>query len=207
MLVVFAVADEVVGVLGAEWAPAADVLRLLALVGIGKGIAFFTGPVLFAASRPRFRAVMLWILAIVSTALVIGVGAALTDSSIEDQVTGMAASRAILYLVILVPVNLAIIARFTGLRLRTILPSVPAPILAGLAAIGVAQVLDASGALDGVPPLVALAVMGTVASVAALAVLVALERRVSRAAGALLRRIRDSFGPDSGLRPAPPTPD
>jgi O-antigen/teichoic acid export membrane protein len=209
MLVLFASADEVVGVLGSEWEPAADVLRLLALVGIGKAIAFFTGPVLFAASRPRFRAVMLWILAIVSTALVVGVGAALTDSSVEDQVVGMAASRAVLFLVILVPVNLAIIAHFTGLRLRTVLPSVPAPILAGLAAIGVAQAIDVTGALDGLPPLAALAVMGTITTGVALSVLVALDRRVREQAVALLRLVsgRASFGPDSGLRPTPPTTD
>ena len=79
MLVVFAAADEMVGVLGAEW-DRPRTRSAAVLVGIGKGIAFFTGPVLFAASRPRFRAVMLWILAIVSTARSSCVGAALTAS-------------------------------------------------------------------------------------------------------------------------------
>jgi hypothetical protein len=64
--------------------------------------------------------------------------------------------------------------------------------------------------LDGLPPHAALAVMGTITAVAALAVLVALERRVREQAGALLRLVRGraSFGADSGLRPTPPpTPD
>ena len=68
LLVVLAASDEIVAVLGTDWEQAGIALQFLCLVGIGKAIAFFTGPVLFAANRPRFRAIMLWVLAAVSTA-------------------------------------------------------------------------------------------------------------------------------------------
>ena len=69
-----ATSDELVAVLGADWERAGIALQFLCLVGIGKAIGFFTGPVLFAANRPRFRAVMLWALAALSTATVVLVG-------------------------------------------------------------------------------------------------------------------------------------
>ena len=56
LLVMLAASDEIVGLLGTEWEDAGIALQFLCLVGIGKAISFFTGPVLFAANRPRFRA-------------------------------------------------------------------------------------------------------------------------------------------------------
>ena len=67
LLVVLATSHELMAMLGSEWEQAGIALQFLCLVGIGKAIGFFTGPVLFAANRPRFRAVMLWVLAAVST--------------------------------------------------------------------------------------------------------------------------------------------
>jgi PST family polysaccharide transporter len=202
MAVIFATSHELMAVLGPEWVPGAEALMLLTLVGVGKGIAFFTGPVLFASGRARFRAVMLWILAVVSTALVVGVGAALTESSIEDQITGMAASRAILFVPILVPINLWIIGHVTGLRLRSLGSSVPAPILAGLAAIGAARLLELTGLPARLPPLAEFAVVGFVSSLAAVAVLAALEPRVREQVRELNRAAR-SWGRDR-WGPAPP---
>jgi O-antigen/teichoic acid export membrane protein len=74
MAVMAACGDFLMALMGAEWELAADVLKLLALVGIGKAIVFFTGPLLFAVARPHLRAVMLWALAALSagTALLVG---------------------------------------------------------------------------------------------------------------------------------------
>ena len=66
MAVMAACSDFIMAVMGPDWEPAADVLKLLALVGIGKAVVFFTGPLLFAVARPHLRAVMLWVLAALS---------------------------------------------------------------------------------------------------------------------------------------------
>ena len=175
LMVIFACSDELLAVLGSPWAPASTALQLLCLVGIGKAIAFYTGPVLFAASRPRFRAVMLWIVAIVSVASVAAVGAALAGASVRTQVTGMAGSRAILFLPILVPVNLLIVARITGMRVRALLPAVPGPLFAGAAAIVSERALHATGIVDGLAPVPALLLVGATSALSALLVLLSLE--------------------------------
>ena len=88
----------------------------------------------------------------------------------------MAASRAILFLPILVPVNLAIIAHVTGLRLRSLWPararrrSSPA-----VAAIASERALRATGIVDGLAPFPALLLVGGVSALSALLVLLSLE--------------------------------
>ena len=123
MAVLAACSDFIMAVMGPEWEPAADVLKLLALVGIGKAIVFFTGPLLFAVARPHLRAVMLWILAALSAGIVVLVGWLLTDSSSRDQAFGMAVSRAAFFLAIVIPVNIAVVCWITGLR-----PAAPRPL-------------------------------------------------------------------------------
>ncbi len=195
LLVVTATSNELVAVLGADWERAGIALQFLCLVGIGKAIGFFTGPVLFAANRPRFRAAMLWALAALSTATVVLVGELTRASSVEDQVLGMSLSRAALFLVVLVPVNLAIVTRMTGLRLRTLVPAVPGPVLSGAAAIAVAYGLRALGT-DELRPLYSLVVVGGAATLAAVIVLLAFERDLRERVFALARLGRGAAEPE-----------
>jgi hypothetical protein len=134
--------------------------------------------VLFASGRARFRAVMLWVLAIVSTALVIVVGSALADASVDDQVIGMAASRAVLFVPVLLPINLWIISRVTGFRIGMLGRSGVVPVVAGLAAFGVERLLGLSDAVRSLSPLPELAVLASASGATAVAVLMALEPRV-----------------------------
>ncbi len=175
LLVLLACSDAVLGVLGGEWAHADAALKFLCLVGIGKAIGFFSGPVLFAANRARFRATMLWTLAGVSVLSVVGVGLALTGANVKHQVLGLAASRAVLFLPVLVPVNLAIIAHFTGFSVRDFLPRAVAPVAAGLAAIAVERSLAVTGVADGLPAVPRLLVVGGLCGLTAVGLLLALE--------------------------------
>ena len=128
---------------------------------------------------------MLWIVAIVSTATVVVVGAALAGASVPTQVVGMAGSRAILFLPILVPVNLLIVSHITGLRLRSLAPAVPGPLLAAAAAIISERALRATGIVDGLAPFPALLLVGGVSALNALLVLLSFEPPVREWLGRL----------------------
>jgi PST family polysaccharide transporter len=177
LLVFASCSDYVLAVIGPEWEIGADALKLLCVVGIVKGLVHFTGPLLFAVAKPFFRATMLWFLAGVSVVTVVAVGFALESSSAQEQLEGMAGARALVALAIVVPLNLLIISRVAGLRPRTFLPWLPAPLAAGAAAFLVVGALTQSGVLDSVAPLVALAVAGSLAVLAAGAILFGLEPR------------------------------
>ena len=89
-LLVFAVcSDYVMAVIGPQWEIGADALMLLCVVGIVKGLVYFTGPLLFAVAKPFFRATMLWFLAGVSVVTVVAVGYALEGASAQRQLAGM----------------------------------------------------------------------------------------------------------------------
>lgn len=189
MAVMAACSDFLMALMGPEWEPAADVLKLLALVGIGKAVVFFTGPLLFAVARPHLRAVMLWILAALSAGTVLLVGWLLQDDGSRDQALGMAATRAAYFLAIVVPVNVAVVCWITGLRPRSFLPWLPSPLLSAAAGIAVVAALDLAGILESLPPFLGLLVAGTASVLAAGAVLFALEPRARRLAGPFLRKL------------------
>lgn len=190
MAVMAACSDVLMGVMGDDWEPAADVLKLLALVSIGKALVFFTGPLLFAVGRPHFRAIMLWALAAVSAAAVVVTGWLLTDASSREQALGMAASRAGFFLAVVIPVNVAVVWWITGLRPRSFLPWLPGPLLSGAAAVAVVLLLELTGLLDGLGDVAGLVVAGAAASLAAGAVLLALEQQARGLILPLYRRLR-----------------
>ncbi len=190
MLVLAACSPFVIELMGDEWAPAADVLKLLAIVGIGKAVVFFTGPLLFAVARPHLRAITLWALAVLSAGTVCVVGWLLTDDGTREQAIGMAASRAAYFLLVVIPVNVAIVCWITGLRPRDFLRWVPAPLASGLAGVGAVALLELTGIPDGLRPFFALVLVGASSCLAAGAVLFALEPRVRGLVRPLFRRLR-----------------
>lgn len=189
MAVMAACSGFLMAVMGPEWEPAADVLKLLALVGVGKAVVFFTGPLLFAVARPHLRAVMLWLLAAVSAGTVVVVGWLLTDASSRDQALGMAASRAGYFLAVVIPVNLAVVCWIAGLRPRQFLRWVWAPLASAAAGVAPVLLLEATGILDGLPAFAGLIIAGTCSVLAAGAVLFALEPRARGLALPVIRKV------------------
>jgi PST family polysaccharide transporter len=175
LAVVAASSDFVLGLFGDEWASAASVLPLLCVVGVVKGLVFFTGPLLFAVAKPLLRAAVLWVLGALSAVTVVVVGAALTNDSTDDQILGMGLSRAALFVVAILPLNVAILRRYGGLRFEPLARALPGPAGAAVAAAAVGLALDASNLLDGMAAVPAAVVGIGAAAVAAVATLVALE--------------------------------
>lgn len=196
LLVVAATSEFLLALLGDEWVPAADVLALLCVVGIVKALVLLTGPLLFAVARPFLRAVMLWVLGALSAVTVVAVGLALEDAAPDDQILGMAASRALVFLAAVLPISLAIVVRFGGLRLRALGPALPAALASGLAAFAAVAVLNATGLLDGLPPFSAAVLVVGAACAAALAPLLLIDPM----ARSELRSLRSRVGrrPASG---------
>jgi PST family polysaccharide transporter len=187
LLALAACSDYVLAVVGPEWEPGADAMKLLCIVGIVKGLVHFTGPLLFAVARPLTRALMLWIIAAVNVAFVVGAGLALEAASEKEQLLGMSAVRALVSLLVVVPLNLVIINRLAGLPARTLVPWALPPLAAGIGAIAAVQGVSATGIFDGLDAIVALVLAGSLAVAVAVAILLVLEPR-ARAEIQQLRR-------------------
>jgi hypothetical protein len=142
--------------------------------------------------------VMLWLIAGLSTAVAVAVGDALRGDSVKTQVFGMSASRAVLFVIVLLPVYVAIIHRFTGVPVRKFLRDVPGPAVSGLAAVAVVFALEESGAIDGLSRVPALIVAGGAALVTTVSLLVLLDRTARKYARRLAGRIWPGLAPESG---------
>ena len=109
-----------------------DALMLLA-AGIGKAVAFFTGPVLFAVSRSH-RALRRRDAAAVNAGGLLLVGNAFAGSTIDVQLLGCRRHGRALLLHRSSRLNLALVSWVTGYRPRRLVRLLPAPLPVGFAA-------------------------------------------------------------------------
>jgi polysaccharide transporter, PST family len=200
-LVLASCSDFLFGVIGPEWAAGADALKLLAVAGIAKAVIAFTGPLLFAVGRPAFRAVMLWLLGAASAGAVVAVASVLESASEERQIFGVALSRALLFLLVFVPINLVIIDRLTGFGLRAFAGVSAAPTAAGAAAIAVVFVLREATAIESIPPAAGLAIALVLAGGTAGGLLFLLDARFREYARRLRRGLVSSYRPSAPSAP------
>ena len=139
MATVFATAEPFMTMMGDDWADARAALQLLTVVGLVRTMTMLNGPAIVAAGRPGAQAVMTWVAAGVSAVSFGAAGLALHNGSIGDQVAGMAASRAILYALVLLPITQGFLtSRIVGVRsadyARLVTPTVA--LCCGVAALG-----------------------------------------------------------------------
>lgn len=194
MLGLAAGAPYVIHTLGPKWAPATNALRLLALTGIGKAAIIFTAATLFAAGKPRLRAISEWSLAVVSAGTFAVAALLLRGTSTSHQVVGMAASRLLLFTVLFLPVNFLLVKVTARITIRDLLRPTLIPTIAGGAAVVAIIAAEQVGLLSHGHPLVGLFTAGAVASVAAGFVLIVFDDDVR----GLLRRLRSR-----GMAPEP----
>jgi teichuronic acid exporter len=190
MAILAASSDFVMATLGPAWVGAADPLKVLSVVGIGKALILFTGPLLFAVAKPHFRTIVVWSLALVSAAVLVVVALLLRDKSTSEQVLGVAVSRVFVFVALFVPISLALIWRVSGVTPRSLLSLAPVPVASGLAAGGVVALARATGLVADLPAVLALLVAGGLGALVGISVLLVLEPRVRAEVRALLRAVR-----------------
>ena len=201
LLVLAACSDFFLAVVGPEWAAGADALKLLALAAIGKAVISFTGPLLFAVGRPAFRAVMLWLLGAASAGTVVVVASMLESASEERQIFGVALSRALLFLLVFVPINLVIVDRLTGFGVQGFVKIAAAPTAAGVAAIAVVLVLREATAIEGIAPIAGLAIALVLAGGTAAGLLFLLDARFREYSRRLRRGVVSAYRPSAPSAP------
>jgi O-antigen/teichoic acid export membrane protein len=186
MAILFACSAPLMEAVGPEWVPATGALRMLCIMGALQVMTMLNGAAIVGAGHPGLHAAMMWISAILSAGAFATAGYLLADSSLATQVVGMAASRAILWVVVLVPLSQTwLISRYVDVRFGEFL-RVVAPLLAvssGIALLGagLARVL----ASTGIPSLATVAIVGAVTTAA----IVPLNLRSSPSALAVARRV------------------
>lgn len=179
------VADPLMESVGPKWDRAVAPLMILTIMGAVRAETMLLGPILQALGRTRLFAVLSWFNGGLSALSFVIAGVLLSDASIQTQVVAMSWSRAILYAVVFLSLNLWVLHWVTKVEIRTVLATSAPSFFAAVAAFGVGFVIAST--LDGlVPALFRLAATGSVSVAVGGAVLYALDPHVRASIGRFL---------------------
>lgn len=193
MVGIAAASDLLMTAIGPQWATAGDVLKILCVIGATKSITLFTGTLLQAVSKPNIQALMVWCLALSNTVAFIIVGILLDDASLEGQIIGIAGSRASLFVLLFMPINIMFAVRIAGITGYELLATVGPSILIGTLILLVVMVLKSTFAAIGLTPLVELVFTGIFAGSVGLGATIFLDRHVREYLSITRSKIRDRF--------------
>lgn len=136
--------SQLMSLIGDEWLPAVDALKVLCLIGAGRALTTLVGPVISAIGRPHLLAAISWISAVASAGGFIVAGVAFGEATIDAQVVGIAVVRVLVYSGVAVGLSGWAIVRFTSVTpsmlKRAYGPSALAGVVAFLAAQLCAQI-------------------------------------------------------------------
>jgi teichuronic acid exporter len=185
-------AEPILRLFGPEWAGASEALQILCLVAGVRALTLISSAGLQAIGRPHVLAILSWLAAALSAGALVGAGLALRDSSVTDQVLGMAASRAIAYVAVIGPITVVAIHRCCGVSPRSLLGTIYSPALVGIAAALTGALWTGAG-LDGSwSPPAALAATGALSGSVVLGLVALINRPALVSAGQAARRVLGS---------------
>lgn len=174
--------DPLLAVIGAEWAAAADVLKLLCIIGLIHTFTVFSGPLLQAVRRPYTFTGIVWGFSFVNLAAVLCAAVALRDAPLTEQITGVAAARAVVAAVFNIPISLFVFRRLCRITIRDLVVAVMPSALSAIVVGAVAQGVCVAAPLLEFGPRSTLAAGAVLAVSAGAATLLYLDRRLGQVA-------------------------
>lgn len=143
------VSGPLLALLGPDWAAATTALRVLCVLGVIQVFTNLVGPILQAAGRPGVLAGFAWVAAGLSAAAFAGGGLVLDGLALDVQVGGLALSRLVGYVLMLVLLA-GILPRVLGVRWGTVAAAMARPVAASLLGhVAATAVLGRLGLVDG----------------------------------------------------------
>jgi O-antigen/teichoic acid export membrane protein len=146
MVFLAVVADDLMLVLGEEWVAAAAPLRIFCIAGAARAITIVVGQALQAAGRPLLYAYLMWAITIASGIAFAIIAWELRNDGLAAQIMGIAIWKAVITLVLVVPVSLGMIRFVAGYSpleaMRAIFPALGTSAIVGAAGVGALLILD-----------------------------------------------------------------
>jgi len=166
--------------LGAQWIPAADVLKVLCALGMVIIFAYFTGPLLQALGRPHILAVLEWARTGLGVCLVIAAGLIVRHARVEMQILALAVARLLTGALVITPVFLYTLMRLTKLTVREFIRSIAPSLSSSACIVAAVLVVRSFHFLSAYKPAFVLAVEIICGVLAGLPVLLGLDSQLRR---------------------------
>ena len=130
MALLAVISTPLVAILGPKWADTALVISILCVLGAARSVTLFTGPLLYATSRPGLMARLTWALAGMNVPALVFAGVFLHDHEVGIQTSGIALVRATIFALVYVPINIGVAMRICGISLRAFTRTLVVPMAA-----------------------------------------------------------------------------
>ena len=184
-----AVSDPLMGTIGPKWMPASAALKVLSVLGMVMIFCFFTEPFMQAVGKIRQVAVLEWARVSMGVMAIVVAGLLVRNSSVNLQVMGIAMGRLILYVCIMTPCFVYILARLSGISLKDLAAAIaPSLVSSGSVAASV-MLVNLSNLLRDGKPVILLAADVLIGGSVGLMVLLGLDRQLRLSVVALFQRV------------------
>lgn len=183
-----AISGSLMAVVGAQWAPASNVLKVLCALSMSIIFAFFTGPLMQALARTREVAILEWTRTAVGVLLLVVAGFLVHGRSVNWQIMGIALARFANGVFIVTPVFLYILMRLCGISLRDLVTAVTPSFLSSASVVGAVTLVHYFGLPANGKPLISLALEVATGGVVGLAVLLHLDTPLRGSLAMMLHR-------------------
>jgi O-antigen/teichoic acid export membrane protein len=167
-----AVSGPLMETIGPQWLPAANVLKILCVLGMFVMFAYFTGPLLQALSRTHKLAILEWARTAIGVAFLVGTGLLVRNSHPEWHLMAITLARFIPTVFVVTPAFLYILMKICDISLRSLLLSVGPSAAASVGTVASVLLCKYSNLLIGIRPVFTLGMEAMLGGATALAILV-----------------------------------
>lgn len=162
-------------VIGQEWLPAGTALEILCVGGMVRLFGLLVGPLMQALGRTHTWAGLTWAQAVPGVGFLVLAAIWLQSASETDQAAGIALARMAMNVVVMLPLSLYLMHRFTGLRLAHLMPAIRPAVLAGVLTAGLVLAARSLLPTDALPPAVSLVTLAALGGATAAVAMLALD--------------------------------
>jgi O-antigen/teichoic acid export membrane protein/2-polyprenyl-3-methyl-5-hydroxy-6-metoxy-1,4-benzoquinol methylase len=186
-----AAGDPLMATLGPNWSSATAVLKILALLGMAVIFAQFTGPLLLALAKTQLRAILEWGRTIAGLATLVIAGVLVGKDALNVQIMGIALARFLSGTLIVMPVFLYILMRFSGVSSRSLFAAITPAAISAASVFGAIRVFNSIAWVAAEKPMVTLVLDMIIAGAVGLVMLLALDFQIRHALKNILRRTQN----------------
>ncbi|MGE3164622.1 MAG: lipopolysaccharide biosynthesis protein [Planctomycetota bacterium] len=183
------VSDSLMATLGGKWLPAADVLKVLCLVGVAQSLTTFQAPMLQGTGRSTLFAGVVWGTAALSSGAFVVAGFVGRAEPESVQPLFIAWGRGGLYLGVFLPMSYCILRWLSGYSIAELMRAIRGPLTAGVAIFLGVRGLVWAGWGASWPPVVQLLVQGVFGVALGAGILLATDPLLRDKAGLLRAKL------------------
>lgn len=187
--------DALFRMLGPAWAPSADPLKVMAILGFTAAITNLVGPVLDALGLPGKHAKLMWVGATTSVLSFLGAGWVATNLLPEYELAVLAVLRTFSFVLAAVLVSLPFLKRHANITFREVAgASLPPFIAAAIGASLASAAIHSWVPLNATSPVVGFGIVVSASTVACVLAVPLVDRRARGFAGTAISTLRNRMG-------------